>query len=100
MTKPKEKPTVKLIDTDGNAFAIMGRVWSVGDRPIGLLVRHKKRERWLLSRADILSRWPWKRRQWQIGDGPNQTIVNKAKITKTKFIKTVLKPPFWGENCV
>jgi len=26
MTKPKEKPTVKLIDTDGNAFAIMGRV--------------------------------------------------------------------------
>ena len=28
MTKPKEKPTVKLIDTDGNAFAIMGRVRS------------------------------------------------------------------------
>ena len=26
MTKPKEKPVVKLIDTDGNAFAIMGRV--------------------------------------------------------------------------
>jgi len=26
MTKPEEKPTVKLIDTDGNAFAIMGRV--------------------------------------------------------------------------
>ena len=26
MTEPKEKPTVKLIDTDGNAFAIMGRV--------------------------------------------------------------------------
>jgi len=26
MTKPIEKPTVKLIDTDGNAFAIMGRV--------------------------------------------------------------------------
>ena len=26
MTGPKEKPTVKLIDTDGNALAIMGRV--------------------------------------------------------------------------
>ena len=26
MTKPTEKPTVKLIDTDGNAFSIMGRV--------------------------------------------------------------------------
>ena len=26
MTEPKEKPTVKLIDTDGNAFSIMGRV--------------------------------------------------------------------------
>ncbi len=26
MTEPKEKPTVKLIDTDGNSFAIMGRV--------------------------------------------------------------------------
>ena len=26
MTKPKEKPTGKLIDTNGNAFAIMGRV--------------------------------------------------------------------------
>ena len=26
MTKPDEKPTVKLIDTNGNAFAIMGRV--------------------------------------------------------------------------
>jgi hypothetical protein len=26
MTKPKEKPTVKLIDSDGNAFSIMGRV--------------------------------------------------------------------------
>ena len=26
MTKPTEKPIVKLIDTDGNAFAIMGRV--------------------------------------------------------------------------
>jgi hypothetical protein len=26
MTEPKEKPTVKLIDRDGNAFAIMGRV--------------------------------------------------------------------------
>jgi hypothetical protein len=26
MTKPKEKPSVKLIDTDGNAFAIIGRV--------------------------------------------------------------------------
>jgi hypothetical protein len=26
MTEPKAKPTVKLIDTDGNAFAIMGRV--------------------------------------------------------------------------
>ena len=26
MTEPKEKPTVKLINTDGNAFAIMGRV--------------------------------------------------------------------------
>ena len=26
MTKPKEKPTVKLIDADGNAFAIMGYV--------------------------------------------------------------------------
>jgi len=26
MTEPKEKPVVKLIDTDGNAFAIMGRV--------------------------------------------------------------------------
>jgi hypothetical protein len=26
MTKPKEKPTVKLIDTDGNAFSIIGRV--------------------------------------------------------------------------
>jgi len=26
MTEPKIKPTVKLIDTDGNAFAIMGRV--------------------------------------------------------------------------
>ena len=28
MTKPKEKPTVKLIDTDGNAFSIIGRVRS------------------------------------------------------------------------
>ncbi|MBA3010053.1 MAG: hypothetical protein FP812_07430 [Desulfobacula sp.] len=26
MTKPKIKPTVKLIDTNGNAFAIIGRV--------------------------------------------------------------------------
>jgi len=26
MTEPKEKPVVKLIDTDGNAFAIIGRV--------------------------------------------------------------------------
>ena len=26
MIKPEEKPTVKLIDTNGNAFAIMGRV--------------------------------------------------------------------------
>ncbi|MCP4763185.1 MAG: hypothetical protein GY870_15535 [archaeon] len=26
MTEPKEKPTVKLIDTEGNAFSIMGRV--------------------------------------------------------------------------
>jgi len=26
MTEPIEKPTVKLIDTNGNAFAIMGRV--------------------------------------------------------------------------
>jgi hypothetical protein len=26
MTEPKAKPTVKLIDTDGNAFAIIGRV--------------------------------------------------------------------------
>ena len=26
MTEPTEKPTVKLIDTDGNAFSIMGRV--------------------------------------------------------------------------
>jgi hypothetical protein len=26
MTEPKEKPTVKLIDTNGNAFSIMGRV--------------------------------------------------------------------------
>ncbi|MFH2060504.1 MAG: hypothetical protein ABIJ59_16595 [Pseudomonadota bacterium] len=26
MTGPNIKPTVKLIDTDGNAFAIMGRV--------------------------------------------------------------------------
>ena len=26
MTEPKEKPTVKLIDTDSNAFAILGRV--------------------------------------------------------------------------
>ena len=26
MTEPKEKPTVKLIDTDGNAFSILGRV--------------------------------------------------------------------------
>ena len=26
MTEPKFKPTVKLIDTDGNAFAIIGRV--------------------------------------------------------------------------
>ena len=26
MTEPKEKPTVKLIDTNGNSFAIMGRV--------------------------------------------------------------------------
>ncbi|MCK5096605.1 MAG: hypothetical protein KAR45_00800 [Desulfobacteraceae bacterium] len=26
MTKPKEKPIVKLIDSNGNAFAIMGRV--------------------------------------------------------------------------
>jgi len=26
MTEPIEKPVVKLIDTDGNAFAIMGRV--------------------------------------------------------------------------
>jgi len=28
MTKPKEKPIVKLIDTDGNAFVIIGRVRS------------------------------------------------------------------------
>ncbi len=26
MTEPKEKPTVKLIDTEGNAFSILGRV--------------------------------------------------------------------------
>ena len=26
MTGPKEKPTVKLIDTNGNTFAIIGRV--------------------------------------------------------------------------
>ena len=26
MTGPEIKPTVKLIDTDGNAFAIIGRV--------------------------------------------------------------------------
>jgi len=26
MTKPEGKPTVKLVDTDGNAFAIMGHV--------------------------------------------------------------------------
>jgi hypothetical protein len=26
MTKPKEKPIVKLIDTEGNAFSIMGCV--------------------------------------------------------------------------
>jgi hypothetical protein len=26
MTEPTEKPTVKLIDTDGNAFSIIGRV--------------------------------------------------------------------------
>ena len=26
MTEPKIKPTVKLIDTDGNAFVIIGRV--------------------------------------------------------------------------
>ncbi|MCD4741962.1 MAG: hypothetical protein K8R67_05720, partial [Desulfobacteraceae bacterium] len=26
MTEPNKKPVVKLIDTDGNAFAIMGRV--------------------------------------------------------------------------
>ena len=26
MTEPKEKPTVKLIDTDGNSFVIMGRI--------------------------------------------------------------------------
>jgi len=26
MTRPIEKPTVKLIDTNGDAFAIMGRV--------------------------------------------------------------------------
>ena len=26
MTGPIEKPTVKLIDTDGNAFVIIGRV--------------------------------------------------------------------------
>ncbi len=26
MTKPNIKPTVKLIDTNGNAFAIIGRV--------------------------------------------------------------------------
>lgn len=26
MTGPMEKPTVKLIDTNGNAFAIIGRV--------------------------------------------------------------------------
>ena len=26
MTEPKEKPTVKLIDTEGNAFFILGRV--------------------------------------------------------------------------
>ncbi len=26
MTEPTIKPTVKLIDTDGNAFAIIGRV--------------------------------------------------------------------------
>jgi hypothetical protein len=26
MIGPKEKPTVKLIDTNGNAFAIIGRV--------------------------------------------------------------------------
>ena len=28
MIKPEKKPVVKLIDTDGNAFAIMGRVRS------------------------------------------------------------------------
>jgi hypothetical protein len=28
MTGPKIKPTVKLIDTNGNSFAIMGRVRS------------------------------------------------------------------------
>jgi hypothetical protein len=26
MTEPKEKPTVKLIDTEDNAFSILGRV--------------------------------------------------------------------------
>ena len=26
MTGPKEKPNVKLIDTNGNAFVIIGRV--------------------------------------------------------------------------
>ena len=26
MTEPKGKPTVKLIDTEGNAFSILGRV--------------------------------------------------------------------------
>ena len=26
MTGPKEKPIIKLIDTDGNSFVIMGRV--------------------------------------------------------------------------
>ena len=26
MTEPKEKPTIKLIDTEDNAFSILGRV--------------------------------------------------------------------------
>jgi hypothetical protein len=26
MTEPREKPTVKLVGTDGNAFSILGRV--------------------------------------------------------------------------
>ncbi len=32
MTGPKEKPTVKLIDTNGNSFAIIGRVKAGADK--------------------------------------------------------------------